>query len=402
MKRIIAGTAAALLAAVLFLPQTVQAVSAEKAIVMDAVSGRVLFERNADKQSLIASTTKIMTALIICEQCNVLDRMRIPKDAVGIEGSSMYLKEGEVLTIQELLYGLMLSSGNDAAVALAIYCGGTVEEFAERMNDKARILGLQDTHFENPNGLDSPGHYSTARDLAVLAAYAMENPIFYKTVSAKTISVGERHLRNHNKLLWQVEGADGVKTGFTKAAGRILVSSATRNGRRIIAVTLNDANDWQDHAKLLEEGFARYNVQRIVTKNDLIAKVDVAGGQTQQVEIRAVEHFSYAIAPEETKTLVYPGPGFVYAPVAEGADAGVAYVQIAGKTVGKIPVVYGQTIEMEVTEARSLLERIFGGNGYAGTATEDPLRTGHCLPSESGRNDRSRTGQREWTGCAVG
>ena len=176
-----------MLVAALFFPVQVDAVSARRAYVLDAVSGRVLFERNPDERSLIASTTKIMTALIVCEQCNVLDRMRIPKEAVGIEGSSMYLREGEVLTLQELLYGLMLSSGNDAAVALAIYCGGTVEGFAELMNDKARNLGLTGTHFENPNGLDSPGHYSTARDLAKLAAYAMDNPIFYKTVSARNV-----------------------------------------------------------------------------------------------------------------------------------------------------------------------------------------------------------------------
>ena len=163
-----------MLAAAVLLPMKTAAVSAKRAYVLDAVSSRVLYEKNPDERSLIASTTKIMTALIICEQCNVLDRMRIPKEAVGIEGSSMYLREGEILTLQELLYGLMLSSGNDAAVALAIYCGGTVEGFAELMNDKARNLGLRNTHFENPNGLDSPGHYSTARDLAVLAAYAME------------------------------------------------------------------------------------------------------------------------------------------------------------------------------------------------------------------------------------
>ena len=203
-----------MLAAVLFSPVGVRAVSAEKAIVMDGITGRVLYERSADQKSLIASTTKIMTALVVCEQCNVLDRMRIPKEAVGIEGSSMYLREGEILTLQELLYGLMLSSGNDAAVALAIYCGGTVEGFAQLMNDKAHVLGLKETHFVNPHGLDAPEHYSTARDLAVLAAYAMENPIFAKTVSAKTITVGQRHLRNHNKLLWQVDGADGVKTGY--------------------------------------------------------------------------------------------------------------------------------------------------------------------------------------------
>ena len=351
-----------MLAAVLFLTPKAQAVSAEKAIVLDAVSGRVLFEKNADQRSLIASTTKIMTALIICEQCNVLDRMRIPKEAVGIEGSSMYLKEGEILTIQELLYGLMLSSGNDAAVALAIYCGGTVEGFAELMNDKARNLGLTGTHFENPNGLDSPGHYSTARDLAHLAAYAMDNPIFYKTVSAKTVKIGQRCLQNHNKLLWQVPGADGVKTGFTKAAGRILVSSATREGRRIIAVTLNDGDDWRDHAALLNEGFARYSHQRIVEENDLVGTLEVAGGQRRRVELIAAEDFSYSLAAEEHPVLMIPGPGFVYAPVAEGADAGYAYVLIAGKAVGKVPIVYGETIEQEQTEEKSFLEKLFGGD----------------------------------------
>ena len=253
-----------MLAAAVFFPLRTEAISAQKACVMDAVSGRLLLEKNADSQSLIASTTKIMTALVVCEQCNVLDRMRIPREAVGIEGSSMYLQEGEVLTIQELLYGLMLRSGNDAAVALAIYCGGTVEGFAELMNDKARSLGLRNTHFVNPNGLDAPGHYSTARDLAILAAYAMENPVFYKTVSAKNIRIGDRYLTNHNKLLWQVEGADGVKTGYTKAAGRILVSSAARNGRRIVAVTIDDPDDWKDHAALLEAGFFRYQVRQIL------------------------------------------------------------------------------------------------------------------------------------------
>ena len=300
-----------MLAAVLFLNCPANAISAQKALVLDGVTGRVLYEKNADQQSLIASTTKIMTALIVCERCNVLDRMRIPREAVGIEGSSMYLKEGEILTIQELLYGLMLSSGNDAAVALAIYCGGTVEGFAELMNDKAHALGLQNTHFENPNGLDSPGHYSTARDLAVLAAYAMENPIFYQTVSTKNVTVGNRCLRNHNKLLWQLEGADGVKTGFTKAAGRILVSSATRDGRRLICVTLNDPNDWADHASVLEEGFSRYSLCRLVSAGDCLGSLEVESGQGDRVQVLAAENFDYALAQEEVPQVVLPGPGFV-------------------------------------------------------------------------------------------
>lgn len=359
MKRHFVGAAAVLLAAALFFPVQVDAVSARRAYVLDAVSGRVLFERNPDERSLIASTTKIMTALIVCEQCNVLDRMRIPKEAVGIEGSSMYLREGEVLTLQELLYGLMLSSGNDAAVALAIYCGGTVEGFAELMNDKARNLGLSGTHFENPNGLDSPGHYSTARDLAKLASYAMENPIFARTVSAKNVKAGERYLTNHNKLLWRVDGADGVKTGYTKAAGRILVSSATRDGRRIIAVTIDDPDDWRDHEALLEEGFSRYQVRRIVSKGECVGTLEVAGGGSQRVRVLADKDFDYAVAPEERPQLVIPGPGFVYAPAVEDADAGFAYVFIEGKAVGKIPVVFGSTIEQTPEEEKSFWRKLW-------------------------------------------
>ena len=358
MRRIIAGTAAALLAAVLIFPA--RADSAQSACVMDAVSGRMLYEKNPDRHSLIASTTKIMTALIVCEQCNVLDRMRIPKEAVGIEGSSMYLREGEILTLQELLYGLMLSSGNDAAVALAIYCGGTVEGFAQLMNDKARVLGLTGTHFENPNGLDSPNHYSTARDLAVLAAYAMENPIFRQTVSTKTVTMGNRSLRNHNKLLWQVAGADGVKTGYTKAAGRILVSSATRDGRRIVAVTIHDPNDWADHAQFLEEGFSRYHLAQVVSAGETVGTVEVLG--SGQADLVAKEDFVYSLAENERLSFAIPGPGFVYAPVVEGADAGFANVLLEGKAVGRLPLVYGQTLEQKQPEEKSFWKKLFGGN----------------------------------------
>lgn len=361
MKRLFAGMAAALLAAIFFMPCTVSAISAEHAIVVDGQTGRVLYEKSADKQSLIASTTKIMTALLICEQCNVLDRMAIPKEAVGIEGSSMYLKEGEVLTLQELLYGLMLQSGNDAAVALAIYCGGTVEGFAELMNDKAHRLGLKNTHFVNPHGLDAPEHYSTARDLAILAAYAMENPIFASTVSAKNVTIGQRYLRNHNKLLWQVQGADGVKTGFTKAAGRILVSSAVRQGRRIIAVTINAPNDWEDHKTLLEQGFTQFSPKELLQKGQCLGTVPVAGGNAGAVELLADGDYCYAMRPDETWRLELPKPGFVYAPVVQGQFAGYAHIFVDDVAVGKIPLIYGETIEQQAVPKVPWWRKLFFG-----------------------------------------
>ena len=361
MKRFFAGTAAAL-AAVLFLSFPVGAISAQKAILLDAETGRVLYEKDANSKSLIASTTKIMTALVVCEHCNVLDRMEIPKEAVGIEGSSMYLQEGEVLSLQELLYGLMLRSGNDAAVALAIYCGGTVEGFAAMMNDKARQLGLDGTHFENPHGLDSPNHYSTARDLAVLTAYAMKNPIFYQTVSSKSVRVGQRTMQNHNKLLWRVEGADGVKTGYTKAAGRILVSSATRGGRRLICVTINDGNDWADHSTLLEKGFSGYQVQQVIQAGQCLGYSTVFSGKAARVPLIAAEDFSFPFSREEQPAIILSGPGFAYAPVIKGKTAGFAYVCVGDTAVGKVKLIYGETVERTAEPQKpSIWERLFGG-----------------------------------------
>lgn len=361
LRRFVTGMVALHLAAILFLPCRVQGISAETAIVVDATTGRVLFEKHSDKRSLIASTTKIMTALIVCEQCNVLDRVRIPKAATGIEGSSMYLQEGEIMTVQELLYGLMLSSGNDAAVALAIYCGGTVEGFVQLMNDKARALGMQSTHFENPHGLDGQQHYSTASDMALLASYAMNNPIFAKTVSTKTVQAAGRSLRNHNKLLWLFKDADGVKTGFTKAAGRILVSSAMRQGRRLVAVTMNAPDDWNDHSKMLTDGFSGYQISEILSKGDCVGTAEVVGGEFCSVELISAEEFIYPLADSEKTSIVVTGSGFVYAPIACGQAAGTAYVCVDGKPVGKVELVYGATVEQTKPIKRSFWHRWLRG-----------------------------------------
>ena len=343
------------------LPLPAEAISAKSAILMDGNTGRILYEKNADSQSLIASTTKIMTALIVCEQCNVLDRMRIPKEAVGIEGSSIYLQEGEVLTIQDLLYGMMLHSGNDAATALAIYCSGTVAGFAELMNDKAASLGMENSHFVNPHGLDAPDHYSTAADLAILSVEAMKNPIFAATVSAKSVSAGNRRLTNHNKLLWRVEGANGVKTGYTKAAGRILVSGAKRDGRQLIAVTIDAPNDWNDHTTMLEDGFARYTQQQLIHKGDVLGTVEVAWGTNEMVSLVASQDFFWAMAQGELISVELPGNGFVYAPVSQGQFAGNAHILVDGEKVGTIELEYGCTVELIREQSRSIWKRLLGG-----------------------------------------
>ncbi len=351
MKKFFAGTVAAL-AAVLFLSGSVGAISAQKAILIDGITGQVLYEKQADSKSLIASTTKIMTALIVCEECNVLDLVEIPPQAVGIEGSSVYLQAGEVLSVQELLYAMMLHSGNDAATALAIYCGGSIEDFAAMMNRKAKQLKLTGTHFANPHGLDAAEHYSTARDLATLARYAMKNPIFAQTVSTKTVKIGNRVLTNHNKLLWRVDGAEGIKTGYTRAAGRVLVSSAQRQGRRLVAVTIEDGNDWLDHATLYEQGFGRYQIKKILSDGQIVGNVAVFGGEKDYVAVRALEDFYFPLASGEKPTILLSKKGMAFAPTVEGADAGFVYICLEGNVVGKVAVEYADTVERQADVER--------------------------------------------------
>lgn len=338
--------AAVLTAAALFLCVGIPGVSAldvsaQRAVLLDAESGRVLYGKRESEPGLIASTTKIMTALVVCNRCNVLDRVEIPKEAVGIEGSSMYLKAGEILTVQELLYGLMLHSGNDAAAALAIYCAGTVEGFVELMNDEAQRLGLENTHFANPHGLDAEDHYSSTLDLAKLTAEAMRDPIFAQTVGTKSVQIGDRSLTNHNKLLWRYEGAEGVKTGYTKAAGRILVSSAVRNGRRLIAVTMNAPDDWNDHVRMMDEGFSRFTVRTLCRAGETMIRLPILTGQF--ADLLAAEDAAYPLENTEKAELRYVGEKLLFMPPCAGQEAGKMQVVVGGCTVAEIPLIYGET-----------------------------------------------------------
>ncbi len=242
--------------------ETVKYNSSSATIVVDQKSKKILSSSNAHVRLAMASTTKIMTAMVVLDNVADVDvQLAIPREAVGVEGSSVYLKRNEIWSVRDLLYALMLRSGNDAAVALSIAVGGSVQGFVDMMNTKASELGLKDTHFTNPHGLHDDNHYTTAYDLAIITAEAMKNPLFKSIVSAKSYVVegnythDRYYLGNKNKMLLMMEGADGVKTGYTKNSGRCLVSSATRGDTQLICVVLNVHDMWNVSKNLLEKGF---------------------------------------------------------------------------------------------------------------------------------------------------
>lgn len=233
-------------------------------IVIEQSSRKILYGKNVDERMFPASTTKILTALTVLEKVDLNRVVEITKDMVGIEGSSIYLKVGEKLTVEDLLFGMMLRSGNDAATALAIATSGNVEKFVALMNDTAKNCGAENSHFVNPHGLHNDDHYTTANDLALITAKAFENPEFCKIVSTQTKVIGNdesrRVIANKNKMLKTYFGANGVKTGFTKNSGRCLVSSAKRNNMQLISVVLNCPDMWNESAKILDFGFENYHL----------------------------------------------------------------------------------------------------------------------------------------------
>lgn len=253
--------------------------------VVEASTLRVLDSNNKDVKMEMASTTKIMTALVIIENCDLDKEIKIADEAVGVEGSSIYLQKNQIWTIRDLLYGLMLRSGNDSAAALAIACAGSTEAFADMMNDKAKALGLTNTHFENPHGLHSENHFTTAYDLAVISAYAMRNTEFAKIVSSKSYATQandtheKQYFVNKNKMLSTYEGANGIKTGYTTDSGRCLVSSAKRDGMQVVGVVLNCYDMWNVSADLLNKAFAKYTPVEVGRKGDMVADIEIGGSE---------------------------------------------------------------------------------------------------------------------------
>ena len=345
--------------------------AAKAAILIDAESGRVLYEQHAHTRMPMASTTKIMTALVVIEQCGLAQTVCVDARAVGVEGSSVYLYEGERLTVEQLLFALMLSSANDAAAALAYHTAGSIEGFAALMNQKAAALGLGNTQFANPHGLDAKGHYTSAYDLAVITAHALENEDFLRIVSTETKVIplreqeGARVLRNHNKLLASLDGCIGVKTGFTKKSGRCLVSAAEREGVRLVCVTLDCPDDWRTHTALHEGGFAAYEHVTLAEQGTFMGAVPVVGGMQSEVHLRPEADVSLTLPRERGEiTCTVSAPHFAYAPVCAHERMGEAVWTLDGEVIARVPLLATYSVPTKDKQRtpllwlRTLLEKI--------------------------------------------
>ena len=320
---------------------SVPSLSAKSAILINADDGSVYFESNADERMGPASTTKLMTALVALEHAQQNMPVKVPSDAVGIEGSSVYLIEGETLTLYELICALLLSSANDAAAAIAITVGGSIEGFCALMNEKAAEMGLRDTHFTNPHGLHDEEHYTTARELAKIAAHALSVPTIREIVSKYKMTIPHdgcadaRLLVNHNKLLRSYDGCIGMKTGFTKKTGRTLVSAAEREGLTLIAVTLNAPDDWRDHAALLDYGFERYTRVIFANAGEYTYELPVVGGTEECIALTNSEPLSLVLPKDHASEeyLITSTSRFLYAPTELGYSPASVTVVCDGKSV---------------------------------------------------------------------
>ena len=348
-------------------------VSAQSAVVLTADTGTVLFEKDGHTPRPVASTTKIMTALLALEAAQEQGDplVDITQEMVAVEGSSMGLQAGDSISLTGLAAGMLLASGNDAANAAALYLDGSLESFAARMNQRAAALGMEDTHFVTPSGLDGEdaqglGHLSTAYDMALLARAALEDQAFRQLCSSPSLAVefAEPVKRvtytNHNKLLTQYQGCVGVKTGFTKEAGRCLVSAAERDGALLIAVTLNAPNDWQDHTALLDYGFSQVEPYQLAG-GDVRLTVPVVGSPVEVMSLRGSNggEVTLPLGQGAQVERVVHAPKFLYAPVESGEQVGEICWYLEGQLLGSAPLIAAGAAPLQ-EKAPSLWERLFG------------------------------------------
>ncbi|MDP4095104.1 MAG: D-alanyl-D-alanine carboxypeptidase family protein [Bacillota bacterium] len=324
-------------------------INALAAIVVDTCSGRILYQKNAFTRRAIASTTKIMTAIVALENCNLDEKVTVSKRADSVGGSSVGIRTGQIYRLGDLMYGLMLNSGNDAAIAIAEHVGGSVEDFVSMMNRKAEELGLKDTSFKSPHGLDSDGHYSTAYDLAQLTRYALKNPTFAKIVSTKSISLPGLSLYNTNDMLSIYPGADGVKTGYTGMAGRCLVTSVTRNNWKIISVVLGSPTisiRSQCSKTILDFAYDNYKPYKLLNADQEISEIPVTRGISKNVPVLAVDDINIPLtqmeAAELKKEIVLPDN--LPAPVSKGIEIGNIKFVADGKVIAESPLKTGKDI----------------------------------------------------------
>lgn len=338
--------------------------SARAAVLIEASSGQVLMETSAHERLPMASTTKIMTALVALEHAELDRQVKISADAVGVEGSSVYLKADEILTMEQLLCALLLESANDAAAAIAIEIAGDIESFADMMNETAQRIGLTDTHFTNPHGLDNAEHYSSAYDLAMLARYALQNPDFARIASTYKTNIplngdeGIRVLINHNKMLKYYDGAIGVKTGYTKRCGRCLVSAATRDGVTMIAVTLSAPDDWRDHTAMLDYGFSLYECAVLAQPGEIRCDLSCLGATKETVSAANKDTVTIILPKNHGEiTRVIEANRYLCAPIEAGDAVGEILFCCDGKEIARAPLYADETAEA-IPRPKSRLERI--------------------------------------------
>ena len=339
--------------------------SAESAVLIEANGGNILCEKNAHSRMAMASTTKIMTALVAAEKGDLDRVVSVSAEAVGVEGSSIYLYAGERITLGDLLSAMLLESANDAAAAIAIEIGGSIEGFCEMMNDKAAELGLTDTHFTNPHGLFDENHYTTAYELAIIAREAMKNETIRDTVATRKLIIepvvgNVRTLYNHNKMLAMYEGANGIKTGFTKKSGRCLIGSAERDGLLLISVTLNAPDDWSDHRSLFNFGFENFSSINLASRKTTCYMQDIMGGNEQKLPLLYEDDVFVTLeksSGQQVKMIVETFNRYEVAPIYEGKTFGRAVWLLDGEEIAEVALISALSVEREKTNG-SLFSKI--------------------------------------------